>query len=135
MKKSARFFIGLAAVVALVTAYSAGTKATEAPSGAASYIEVCGPDRVYVPPGTRYVTCRGKVMKVLGIVPLRDGETVPERAAGSDCYCPDCCGGACGVIVACGSAFEPGATTSDARFERRSAANGGLCTMYLACGD
>jgi len=135
MKKSARLFIGLAAVLALVTAYSTGTKATDAASSSASYIEVCSRGVVYVPPGTRYVTCQGKVMRVLGMVPLRDGEYVPEAAGGDDCYCPHCCGGACGVVVACGSAFEAEANGSDPRFERRGAANGGLCTMYLYCGD
>ena len=135
MKKSARFIFGLAAVVALVTAYSAGTKATEASSSSSACIEVCGRGLVYVPPGTRYVTCRGKVMRVLGMVPLRDGENVPEGQAGDDCYCPKCCGSACAVIVACESALETSSNGADRRFEPRSAAAGGLCTMYLACGD
>jgi hypothetical protein len=75
------------------------------------------------------------VMRVLGMVPIRDGENAPEGAGVDECYCPHCCGSACGVIVACGSASEAEATGPDGRFERRSAANGGLCTVYLACGD
>ncbi len=126
MKKSARFFIGLAAAVALVTAYSTGTKATEASSGSASYIEVCTRGLVYVPPGTRYVTCRGKLMRVLGMVPLREGENMTEGQGGDDCICPKCCGSACGVIVACGSEADTSANGADRGFEPRSAAGGGL---------
>jgi len=135
MKKPARFIFGLAAVIALVTAYSTGTKATETSSSSAAYIEVCGRGLVYVPPGTKYVTCRGKVMKVLGMVPVRDDEAVPEAGAVDDCYCPNCCGSACAVIVACESALETSDNGADPRFEPRSAGGGGLCTMYLACGD
>jgi hypothetical protein len=136
MKKSARFIFGLAAVVALVTAYSTGTKATEASSSSAAYIEVCGRGLVHVPPGTKYVRCQGKVMKVLGMVPLRDGEAMPEAAEGeNDCYCPKCCGSACAVIVSCESVLETSANGSDRRFDPRSTTGGGLCFMYLACGD
>jgi hypothetical protein len=135
MKKSARFLVGLAAVVSLVTAYSTGTRATEASSGSSSYIEVCSRGLVYVPPGTRYVTCHGKVMRVLGMVPLRDGENTLEKEGPDDCFCPKCCGSACAVIVACGSVLETETTVSDGRFTRRADASGGLCTVYLACGD
>lgn len=116
MRKCLKLFLGLAAVVSLVMAYSSGPRVTDEAAGGSAYIEVCGRAIVHVPPGTQYVTCRGRVMKVLAIVPLEDGKARTESGdgGGNDCYCPNCCGSACGVVVACGT---------------------GLCTMYLYCGD
>jgi hypothetical protein len=119
-----------AAVVLLVSAYSAGTKATRTAESSAKYIEVCSRGIVYLPPGTEYVTCRGKVMKVIGIVPLGDG----AQALGG-CGCPNCCGGYCTVTVACENKAGNSAEEDSYRSGQRSSNAGGLCTAYLSCGD
>ena len=108
MKKILRCLVGLVSVAFLITAYSVGTKATEAASNSTKYIEVCSQGIVYVPPDTQFVRCHGRVMRVIGIVPL-----VAEAQRAGDCNCPNCCGGFCAVTISC--------------------PNGGLCTMYLAC--
>jgi len=125
-----KFFVGSAAVVLLVTAYSAGTKATGVSESSSKYIEVCSRGIVYLPPGTDYVTCRGKVMKVIAIVPLLEG----AQTLGG-CDCPQCCAGACTVTVACESNVENSAQANDDRWGQRSSNGGGLCTVYLVCGD
>jgi hypothetical protein len=130
MRVSFKYFIVSAAVVLLVSAYSAGTKATGRAESSAKYIEVCSKGTVYVPPGTEYVTCRGKVMKVMGIVPLVDG---PQILGG--CGCPNCCGGYCSVTVACENKVGDSAEEDSYRSGQRSSSAGGLCTLYLACGD
>jgi hypothetical protein len=131
MKKLGKFIFGLAVVIFLTTAYSAGTKATEATASSSGYIEVCGRHRVHVPPGTQYVTCHGKIMKVMGLVPMTD---VAEAQAMQDCYCPKCCGGICAVIVSCESIAETANSGPDCGSSQGPENNGGLCTIYLACG-
>jgi hypothetical protein len=130
MRVFLKYFIVSAAVVLLVAAYSAGTKATETAESSRKYIEVCSKGTVYVPPGTEYVTCRGKVMKVIGIVPLIEG-----MEKGGDCFCPNCCGGACTVTVACENKVGNSAEEDSYRWGQRSSSAGGLCTLYLSCGD
>jgi hypothetical protein len=125
-----KYFIVSAAVVFLVSAYSAGTKATGTAESSAKYIEVCSKGTVYLPPGTEYVTCHGKVMKVIGIVPQSDG----AQTLGG-CGCPKCCGGACTVIVACENKVGDSAEEKSYRSGQRSSSAGGLCVVYLACGD
>lgn len=109
MKRLFKGLIGTAIVLFLVTAYSSRPVALELPPAEAKYIEVCSNGTVYVPPDTKFVTCQGRVMKVVKIVPFEAG----ARAAPADCYCPKCCEGACAVTVACDG--------------------GGLCVLYLAC--
>jgi hypothetical protein len=132
MKKLGKFVIGLVVVIFLTTAYSVGTKATEATMSSSGLIEVCSRDRAYVPPGTRYVTCRGKIMKVLGMAPMADGA---EAQVIQDCFCPKCCGGTCAVIVSCESLTVTSSSGPDCGSDESRKDSGGLCTMYLACGD
>jgi hypothetical protein len=133
MKMLAKMFIGLLFVAFMVTAYSAGTMATPLEESFGKYIEVCSQGTVYLPPGTRYVTCHGKVMKVLGIVRLLEGE---KSAPGGNCHCPDCCGGFCTVIVSCGGGAEAAGTMGKGADVTGSGdEKGDLCFVYLACGD
>ena len=135
MKKLSKVIVGLGAVVVLVSAYSMGTMDTGMSADASSYIEVCSQGIVYVPPGTRYVTCHGKIMKVMGIVSREDGEQIDGGGGAGDCYCPKCCGGYCAVIVSCGGAPETSASTGDCVSGPRINGGNSLCPMYLACGD
>jgi hypothetical protein len=130
MRVFLKYFIVSAAVVLFVSAYSAGTKATETAESSAKYIEVCSRGTVYVPPGTEYVTCRGKVMKVIAIVPLVEG----AQTLGG-CFCPKCCGGYCTVTVACENKVGDSAEENSYRWGQRSSSAGGLCTLYVSCGD
>jgi len=125
-----KYFIVSAAVVLFVSAYSAGTKATGIAESSPKYIEVCSRGTVYLPPGTEYVTCRGKVMKVIGIVPLVEG----AQTLGS-CFCPNCCGGYCTVTVACENKVGNSAEEESYHSGQKSSTAGGLCTAYLSCGD
>jgi len=135
MKKLSKMIVGLGAVVVLISAYSMGTVDTGMSADASSYIEVCSQGIVYVPPGTRYVTCHGKIMKVMGIVSREDGEQIDGGGGAGDCYCPKCCGGYCAVIVTCGDAPETSAATDDCGSGSATSNSRGLCTLYLACGD
>jgi len=135
MKKLSKVIVGLGAVVVLVSAYSMGTMDTGMSADASSYIEVCSQGIVYVPPGTRYVTCHGKIMKVMGIVSREDGEQIDGGGGAGDCYCPKCCGGYCAVIVSCGGAPETETGTGDWASGSATSNSNGLCTLYLACGD
>jgi hypothetical protein len=132
MKKIVKVLIGLLSVVFMVSAYSTGTVGTLLAETSGKYIEVCSQGTVYLPPGTKFVTCHGKVMKVLGIVRLVEG----ERSAPGGCYCPDCCGGTCAVIVSCGGGSETAANMVGGADRSGSCEDkGDLCTAYLACGD
>ena len=135
MKKLSKVIVGLGAVVVLVSAYSAGTVDTGMSADASSYIEVCSQGIVFVPPGTRYVTCHGKIMKVMGIVSREDGEQIDGGGGAGDCFCPKCCGGYCAVIVSCGPVPESAAGTGDCTSSPRTDSGNSLCTLYLACGD
>ncbi|OGD19349.1 MAG: hypothetical protein A2W03_18665 [Candidatus Aminicenantes bacterium RBG_16_63_16] len=116
MKRLLKIVAGMILVIFLTTAYSAAPKATEFAPDYSALVEVCDQSGAYIPPGTRYVTCQGRVMRVLGIVPKTDKDDRAEANGAGDCYCPRCCDGACAVIVTCGS-------------------GGGMCVLYLACGD
>jgi len=109
MKKFPKCLVGLVTVVFIVTAYASGPKVRELASSSSKYIEVCRNGIVYLPPETKFVTCHGRVMRVIAIVSLEGkAEATPE-----DCDCPRCCNGACAITVSCGG--------------------GGLCVAYLAC--
>src|SRR4030042_846995 len=108
MKKLSKVIVGVGCVVVLVSAYSMGTMDTGMSADASSYIEVCSQGIVYVPPGTRYVTCHGKIMKVMGIVSREDGEQIDGGGGAGDCYCPKCCGGSWAGIVSWGGTPTPG---------------------------
>jgi hypothetical protein len=109
MRLFPRYLVGAATLVFFLSAYSKGPIVGEVSVDHTKYIEVCSHGIVYLPPDTKFVTCQGRVMRVIAIVPA--GEVQPQVAP--DCYCPKCCGGACAVTVSCGG--------------------GGLCTVYLAC--
>ncbi|MEW5900404.1 MAG: hypothetical protein AB1715_02965 [Acidobacteriota bacterium] len=133
MSRFFKFFFGIGAVIFLVSAYPAGTKDALMYADTSQYIEVCSSGLAYVPPETRYVTCQGKVMKVLAIVPLEEAEGAQTEGGGADdCYCPRCCGGVCAVIVSCGAVPETAAAYESGR-DSGSPKAGGLCTIYLAC--
>jgi hypothetical protein len=108
MKRWPKYLVGLAAVVALVTAYAGGPEAGEAAADSPRFIEVCSQGTVYLPPGTKLVTCQGRVMRVIAVVPLE-----ARAEAAPDCNCPRCCDGACAVTVSCDG--------------------GGLCVAFLGC--
>ncbi|MBM3285672.1 MAG: hypothetical protein FJY81_07340 [Candidatus Aminicenantes bacterium] len=116
-------------VLFLSAAYSTGVSETAVYEESAAHIEVCANGIVYLPPGTRHVTCHGKVMRVLYVVPIR-GEM-------QDCNCPQCCGGLCGITVLCAEVPEPSSSEADCWTcgTATGAGEGGLCTAYLACGD
>ncbi len=128
MKKLWKYLVGVVLVVLLVTAYSAGTKATEVTSSSPKYIEVCSHGTAYLPPGTKFVTCRGKIMEVIDVVPLADDVQIL-----GNCSCPQCCNGFCSVIVRCGTAPEPSPEANMSLSEKTSSGSGGLCVAWLAC--
>ncbi len=131
MRKALKHLLWLTAIISFVSSYSVGTKATPLAQNSSRYVEVCR-GLAYLPPGTEYVTCRGRVMKVIAIVPLAQLEQNAQTEG--DCFCPDCCGGGCTVIVSCQA--EPEAAPGDESRTRKTGANaGGLCVAYLACGD
>ena len=109
MKMFSKCLVGLATVFFLVTAYSSGPIASEPASPSPKYIEVCSHGTVYLPPDTKFVTCYGRVMKVIAIAPSE----ARVQGGAQDCNCPRCCDGACAVTVSCGG--------------------GGLCVAYLGC--
>lgn len=121
MKTLAKSLFGLFLVGFMVSAYSAGTAAVPVEESFSGYIEVCEGKDVYLPPGTKFVTCHGKITRVLGVVRMMEG----EKSAPGGCVCPDCCGGTCVVVVSCGN--EAVASVMED--------NGDLCYAYLACGD
>jgi hypothetical protein len=115
VKRFWRFLVGMIVVIFLTTAFSAAPKATEIVASSGGLIEVCNRGTAYVPPGTEYVTCQGKVMRVVGKVPLRGGQGAQESQVIGDCWCPKCCGNTCAILV--------------------SGGGGNLYILYLACGD
>jgi hypothetical protein len=130
MKKTfLRYFTGFLFFAFLVIAFPAGTRVAGIEKGSSSYIEVCQ-GTVYLPPGTKYVTCHGKKMKVISVVPA-DGTV---QVAG-DCYCPNCCGGVCAVTVSCQAPPEEPKNSNDTEDGKRDSDGGGLCVAYLSCGD
>jgi hypothetical protein len=130
MKKISKCLLAVLFVTFLAAAFPAGDGESAAPPESARLIEVCSNGIVYLPPGTKYVTCRGKIMKVLAIVPRLEG----AKTTG-DCECPDCCHGMCGITVSCGGMEESPAGTNDCRCLKGSAAGDSLCTAFLSCGD
>jgi hypothetical protein len=127
MRKFWKCFVGVVSVVLLVSAYSAGTKAKEVTSSAPKYIEVCAYGTVDLPPGTKFVTCHGKIMEVIDVVPLAGAGPML-----GGCECPRCCQGFCTVSVRCHEP-EPSSEANEALSGKKSSGSGGLCTAYLAC--
>lgn len=128
MRFSKVLFISLF-ILLLSTAYSTGGRESANPEDSAKYIEVCRNGIVYLPPGTKYVTCHGKVMRVLYIAPL-----MAQIESDNDCDCPKCCGGLCGITVMCESEPESSSEQKDCGgCGTLASAGGGLCTAYLAC--
>jgi len=109
-------FMGLACVVLTVAAIRAHSYIQDA----SRLIEVCRNGIVYVPPGTRYVTCNGIIRRVIGF----SKEIVLDRG----CRCPECCGGDCYVIVEC--APDPDA---DVEYSAASPLRD-YCGLFLDCG-
>jgi len=108
MKKFARYLVGAAVAVFLSTAYLSLPIVREVAANPSQYIEVCSNGIVYLPPDTKLVTCSGRIMRVIAVVPAGEQTLMRE-----DCDCPRCCGGVCTVTVSCGG--------------------GGLCVAYLRC--
>ncbi|MDH7512187.1 MAG: hypothetical protein QHH14_04475 [Clostridiales bacterium] len=132
MRKVSKCLVAALFISFLAAAFPAGNgESAPAQAGeSAKLIEVCSNGIVYVPPGTKYVTCRGKIMKVLAIVPRVEGVQTK-----GNCECPDCCSGMCGITVYCTSVPESSAGRDDCGCGNRSGQTGGLCTGYLSCGD
>src|SRR4030042_3812379 len=97
MKASLKFLVGLASIICFFPAYSSAPINGDATPAAGKYIEVCSNGTVYVPPETKFVTCYGRIMRVIAIV-----STGAQVQATPDCNCPRCCDGACAVTVSCG---------------------------------
>jgi hypothetical protein len=110
MKTLAQCLVGLIGVLFFFTVYSSAPVSRDAAPPAAKFIEVCSNGTAYVPPETKFVTCYGRVMRVIAIVPAGGVQTM---GSGADCNCPRCCDGMCGVTVSCGG--------------------GSLCTAYIGC--
>jgi len=129
MKRILKTLTAALFVLSLSAAYSTGVNETALYEESAAHIEVCTNGLVYLPPGTRHVTCHGKVMRVLYVVPIR-GEM-------QSCDCPQCCGGLCGITVICAEVPEPssGEAHCSACGTATSAGGAGLCTAFLYCGD
>jgi len=68
MKTSAKCLVGLASIIFFFTAYSSAPVNTDAAPPVGKYIEVCSNGTVYVPPETKFVTCYGRIMRVIAIV-------------------------------------------------------------------
>jgi hypothetical protein len=115
MKRFWCFLVGMIVVIFLTTAFSAAPKATEMASSPEGLIEVCNRGTAYVPPGTEFVTCQGRVMRVVGRVSLRGDKGAQEAQVIGGCWCPKCCDGACAVAVSGGGSE--------------------IYILYLACGD
>jgi hypothetical protein len=119
-------------VVLLAGISSMGVQSELYPVDESKLIEVCADGVVFVPPGTKFVRCNGKVMKV-----DRIEEGVVRESI--NCRCPRCCDGLCYIIVAC----NPVPQEQLDRITRDCATGilyvenpqdlGGLCTMYLSC--
>lgn len=60
--------------------------------GKASYIDVSGPNVVYVPRTAKYVKYNGQVREI-----VKFATTITE--AEQDCKCPNCCSGYCYVVI------------------------------------
>ena len=132
MKKVSKCLVAALFISFMVAAFSAGHGGSAAAQAqlSAKLIEVCSNGIVYLPPHTKYVTCRGKIMKVLTIVPRVEGVQTE-----TDCDCPNCCSGMCGITVYCEEVPEPSQTADDCGCGKRTVAGGGLCTAFLSCGD
>ena len=131
MKKFLNYLAGIVLLLFLIMVYPAETGSTQEAPSASPYVEVCSRGIVYLPAGTRFVTCHGRIMEVIAIVPLAEGAGA-QKASG--CHCPNCCGGVCTVIVRCTDAPEAASESNECPSESNSASGGGgLCTVYLAC--
>lgn len=127
--KLSRFLALFLFALFLSGAYTTGGRGASSPGESTGYIEVCTNGLAYLPHGTRYVTCHGRLMRVVYIAPHME---ITENV--EDCDCPKCCGGLCGITVMCESAPEPSSGQADCGGCPTSAsAGGGLCTAYLAC--
>ena len=96
-------------------------KAESFPGGKDRIIEVCSEGLVYVPPGTKIVKCMGKVKKIIRVLPYN-----PDLREGESCLCWNCCGGECGVVIACDG--KPGEFS-----DSDSIAKGSLCVLWVDC--
>src|SRR4030042_2132774 len=108
MKRFPRSLGRARTAVFFITAYSTGPIVREVAADWSKYIEVCSNGIVFLPPETKLVTCHGRVMRVIAVVPMG-----AQTQVTANCNCPRCCDGACAVTVSCGG--------------------GGLCVAYLGC--
>jgi len=129
MKKGrTRIFIlmGLAFVVLTAAAIRAHSYIQDA----SRLIEVCRNGIVYVPLRTKYVTCNGIIRRVIGFS--------KEMALDGDCYCPQCCGGNCYVIVECAYPDIAGELSAggwkDSSGTEATSPDRSHCALFLDCG-
>lgn len=122
-------------VVVLVVLFagisSMGEQAELYPVNEHELIEVCADGVVYVPPGTKFVLCNGKIRRV-----LRIEEGVREL---EECRCPKCCDDACYIVVACNPVPQElldrvtrDCATGETFFENPDD-QGALCMMFIGC--
>jgi hypothetical protein len=120
-------FVSLSTVVHLV-----GTRAHSKSSEYSELVEVCSGSIVYVSRSMNRVLCNGEVRRILRFEPY--------SANLEDCYCPNCCGGRCAVIVSCDPVPEGiSASYSDdcgcgSRREINSSQTD-LCRLWISCED
>jgi hypothetical protein len=125
--------MAVAAVVVLLTGISSlGVQSELYPVDESHLIEVCADGIVYVPPGTKFVRCNGKIRKVDRI---EEGVFRGEES----CRCPNCCQGMCWVVVACSPLPQGGldGVTRDCATGKIEIDDpevlSFLCTMWLGC--
>ena len=98
-------------------------------SRSSKLIEVCKDGPVYVPPGTKFVKCHGKILRVVKIERFDPGK--------SDCLCPKCCEGNCGIIISCSPAPKPNLSLKQIKAMCAAGAPMSafedLCMLWAAC--
>ena len=119
MKILRKYPLSISLMLVLVFSLSAGVKMDFYPNDGEQLKEVCRQGIVYLPPGTKYIKCNGKVKRINRITPLTD--------EGESCICPQCCGGECAVIVSCDVYFEQ----SDCGYDGHDQI--GLCLIWIDC--
>jgi len=129
MKLLRRYPLLISMMLVLVFSLSAGIETDLYPRDGEGIREVCRDGIAYIPPGTKYVKCNGKVKKILRITPLMEDD--------ESCLCPKCCGGECGIIVSCGSFPELAGSETDTEGygldEMLESGQITLCILWIYC--
>ena len=129
MRLLRRYPLLIAMMMILVFSLSAGIEKDIYLGEVEGIKEVCREGIAYIPPGTKYVKCNGKVKKILRITPLmKDDE---------GCLCPKCCDGECAIIVSCGSSLDLTGSRSDSEgYELDEMLDSDqimLCLLWIYC--